>query len=92
VVDKVCTSKCVYEVEEKQHRVWSDENVKVVRGLLWCKDTSHPEWSCFVGRDQHVALTIHGLLVCLEASCPCHLFRVPGRAKVQVVVGKHILR
>jgi hypothetical protein len=65
---------------------------KVIRGLLWHEDTTYPEWSCFIGCDQNVALNNHGLLVCGEANRPCHLSRVPGRPKVQKLVGKRILR
>jgi hypothetical protein len=92
MVDEAYTSKYAYEAEEKLYKVWSDENGKVVRGLLWHEDTTYPEWSCSVNQDQNEALNIHGLLVCWKANRPCHLSRAPGRAKLQVVVGKRILR
>jgi hypothetical protein len=92
MVDEAYTSKFAYMAHEKLYKVWSDEKGKVVRGLLWHEDTTYPQWSCFVGRDQNAALNIHGLLVRREADRPCHLSRAPGRSKVQVVVGKRILR
>jgi hypothetical protein len=92
MVDETYTTKHAYEAEEKLYKVWSDEKGKVVRGLLWHEDTTYLEWSCFVDRDQNAALNIHGLLVRGAANRPCHLSRVPGQAKVQVVVGKRILR
>jgi hypothetical protein len=56
MVDEEYTSKYAYEAEEKLCKMWSDVKGKVVRGLLRHEDTTYPEWSCFVGRDQSAAL------------------------------------